>query len=1428
VITSSKWTAKHGYVPGTATGHIYEGSDKEYVFALILGQDLLSNAKGLGHHTADVHKYDQIFGLQCLLMAIDDSEQGSIYINVDQKASPFLYKKTVETLARWFTGAAKKGDEITVKKHVCGSKWFSLDHQADIKAAIENLGKKDAEEPADDALEHEEPAGKRPRVEHVDIYNDPRFQRQYFVGLMGPLFNTVDESLPHIEIYNIYNTNDPQGPDPAGPEGPPGGDDAVFDGEDVINGDQMSALQKMASVTGNRVFPKVRYMLSPVTDKNNADIVIGYLIRIIPVDPTWNPGKTIQKMMDERRKRLVHMHDKWYKDPYVKYYLFRDSMFPVFHVAQDQWIQLCNNVCGSEGSTFENIGMQLGTERVSVYSSMLHPIHIFTLDRALARLIQYGADPMIYTKENFTVGTGPSGAVRWPPGPAGAHYTYLPEQVFWYDPHELGLFEMAFPNLNMSNEALFEMNQFDQDDEEINMQSGASALDKLSETRPVLRRSDVLKTIPMTGALPTRNIILLTAIDADQTEKRIEKHRPHHYDDTMRKAIGGELLPENPLVQECVRYSRMMEVSHAHYMKQFENIFNLDCDVTYISIPDTLKVLVRWMQDNFKNNSISRYMCKFDVNMSLFANAISQHSLRLERLMKLAQPLIAIKAEGLFSVYARRKGQLLFHYCNYGGKDKGKSYTVINGGKAQMIPGSYTDEQIATDAAYLTDTDYEHVILFRDEIEEFIVNPKLANGKDAKKANVKKATMTSGETHLRVFEKMEVPGTGRTIRTSRQVGCRTNIAECATTNFSVEPGVSSSALVSRYFVESMKSCTAAIDQYNWKCSPKEKKEAENFFCINQAMSAIIEQAMTMNAIVRSPSMTMWEDIRGRITDGLRNRGILGREDGVRGLAKWDVFMRQLIVKMAIHYAYDVPGAPFYGKSFEPSQLTEVQRYLYFQSDYALYMVPLLISEFINEDCGNVLRAMCTLCQLSFGPNSTMYEQYTTDPNARACIGRKYNTKFNKMDPSQGPQEWVELNYFQIDGDMKQIAQKIAEKTHPRMDVNNVVGVLKMLEKRLYTPERYFPPVDPITLNNHNVITKKKTMLAHDGIDRIINEMTRECGMDSTQLHQLEKEYEGKTLEECFDANTVANIIASITGTRGVLTNPGGPAGPFEQAAILKLRPFQVDMIQRMFQRKCVWENGTVDTYVIQSFVGQKPTVDALTGASGPPSSAGGRQSIPVVKYDDTYKGHKKLMFSPEAILLFTPEVIIQILEDALLCGTTAPGKKLIGFTHKDDMTKFHTINWSREFIGAYIKHHDQYESPHMPSRNEGLVFNRRGFQSAAMMSMLSRDDTFISESDANPIVLVRDIDYESALEHHLKCPDPLKEPVRSLAYIEEAYIKAIRQNPRAWPAHASQQYPETLIAEKQRASATYWDRDQKPTIPRDVRMQLEELKLKRI
>jgi hypothetical protein len=185
------------------------------------------------------------------------------------------------------------------------------------------------------------------------------------------------------------------------------------------------------------------------------------------------------------------------------------------------------------------------------------------------------------------------------------------------------------------------------------------------------------------------------------------------------------------------------------------------------------------------------------------------------------------------------------------------------------------------------------------------------------------------------------------------------------------------------------------------------------------------------------------------------------------------------------------------------------------------------------------------------------------------------------------------------------------------------------------------------------------------------------------------------------------------------------------------------MIQRMFQRGCVWEKGTTDTYVVQSSVGPKPTIDAISPPSSSSGAGGASQSIPVVRYDDTYKGHKKLMFSPEAILLFTPEVIIQILEDALLCGTTVPGKKLIGFPHKEDMTKFHTINWSREFIGEFIKHHDQYESPHMPSRNEGLVFNRRGFKSMAMMSMLSRDDTYISEHDANPITLVRDIDWNT-------------------------------------------------------------------------------------
>lgn len=1387
VLISSAWTAEHCKVEG---GHRYpvSGAGIEYCFALVFGHDLLANAKGWGHVTTDPNKGDDVFGLQSLIMAIDDEEQGAVYIDVDKKYSNNLYNRVIDACARRKLGKAKKEDTVILNKFCTSKRYFNVDHQMDIQAAMEKGFDDDKEE--EDEGDMQEYGAKRHRTngQRCNVYDDPRFQTQYFCGLLGPLYESSDTRLDGVEPYVIVEQDDLDNVDM----------DIDIEDQNIEEG-----LEKLLDPNSDiRVLPKARFLVSPVTHKIDPDTLVGYFVRIVQVDPSWNPGKTLKKMMMHRNTRITQSSNRYYKDPYVQYYPLRNSRFPVYHISMEQWTHLRNNICKEE-ATSDLLLRQYGSESIEAYDHSIHPSKMFTLERALDRLVEAGADAQIWNLNNFKDHTYPQEV---------EHYNYLPDQIFWYDEHRLGLCEMTFPNVQLNNEALCMLNQLENDPTSTDM------LNTLSQLNPVLRREEVLQALPPVVGIPTKNIILLTATEADVTERRVQKAKPAHYEDTLRDHLEGN--PVDPiLLEEVRRYSQVVDASRDHFMRQFENIFQLESDVTYISIPDTIKVVLRWLQNNFADKSISRNIVKVDSSMSLFGNALSKHLFYLERVLKLLQPIITIKVEGAFGVYARRKGQLLFHYLNYGGRDKGKSYHVIDCGMAQMIPNSYSQELASTDAAYLTDKDYEHVILFMDEVKQYIVDPKAANGKDAKLANIKKATMTSGETHLNVFQLEEIPGTNVKYRSNRKVSSRQNIVEICTSNFAVEKGITSSALVSRYHAESMKSCKAPIEQSNWKVDSKLKVEATNFFCINQAMSCIVEQAMTMNAIVRDPTMDLWHDLSGRILDSLRNMGVVSREEGIRGFSKLSVFARQLVVKMAIHYTYDVPGAPFKGQRYHPRQLETLQRYLYFQSEYAVYLYPLLVSEFIDEDCNIVLRAMCKLLHIE--ADWDPYEQYTTDETARKQFGKRYNSKHKKDDATSGPQEYVELNYFQIEGDLKSVAQQVAEKTEPHMDPNMVESVLKMLMRRQYTPKRVFLPLDVSTLNTHNKTITQKERLTSANMEMVVMNKSKEIGMDNTAVHQLNRHYENVELSSAFTEQQITRILNSIAITDRRIANM--PADkPYEKAVALKLTPYLADMILRMFDANPapVWEAGTEASYM---YVGRNPDGSIPDITDLPLVHDESTQSISVVRYDNAFRGHRKVMFSPEAIHLFNPDVILDALEDAIVCGYTKPFKRLVGFAHKEDMTKFRTANWSKEFIATHCQTYDEAAAAQQInaiSRLEGVVFNRRGFTSQKISAML---DSEVAQN-ANPIELITDIDYESALKHHMKCPNPIDEPVRSPDYIEEAYRAGILRDPVASAKHGTVNYPDDLIAEKKNAEKNFWSNNQAVVLDTTKRAQLRELR----
>ena len=193
-------------------------------------------------------------------------------------------------------------------------------------------------------------------------------------------------------------------------------------------------------------------------------------------------------------------------------------------------------------------------------------------------------------------------------------------------------------------------------------------------------------------------------------------------------------------------------------------------------------------------------------------------------------------------------------------------------------------------------------------------------------------------------------------------------------------------------------------------------------------------------------------------------------------------------------------------------------------------------------------------------------------------------------------------------------------------------------------------------------------------------------------------------------------------------------------------------------------------------------------------------SAVIIKKDVTHT-RKKIWFSPAALKLYDQNAILNIFEKIVFCSTTKPGKRILGWTHPKDCSKFQTVNWTQEYIDSVIQLIDENSASNATSRANGIVFNRLGYSdpdTADIFSSKKRRKRQYSTSRQNPILHMKDLDVWSAQQQHMRCPDPFKEPVRTPEYVMRAYKQKDM-------GHGSiKNYPESIIERREKIRERHW------------------------
>lgn len=486
--------------------------------------------------------------------------------------------------------------------------------------------------------------------------------------------------------------------------------------------------------------------------------------------------------------------------------------------------------------------------------------------------------------------------------------------------------------------------------------------------------------------------------------------------------------------------------------------------------------------------------------------------------------------------------------------------------------------------------------------------------------------------------------------------------------------------------------------------------------------------------------------------------------------------------------------------------------MYCREQHVIFTMTLLSFELVNDDLENILNAMCKLT--GYSQLGSLYELYTQQRDASTYIRREFNLQYNSRTMDVIDKELVNLNYLQIKGSLQDVAIVIARKTDPRMPVEMVKEGLIHLAKKTMMITKAYEPTKPSSLAPH--------------VQQRFEKHVIETLPNATVGEQIEALARTFPSDQQYDI-TIADIETVVNSIKITANMPPqwGTLDAASKAEFLGLTDDHVKSMLRLFALNRVWQVGTApDYYIVRGGVTEEQLMI-------PP------HYMNVVVIDDSSRNRKSVSFIPSARTIFKKEVILEALENALICGSTKPGKRILGWPHESNTSMFKTVNWTQDYINYAVdvldqadryrdKNNEYRENPHFVSRKKGIVVNKRGYANMNIERIYRPQSRIRSnETNAAPIEVISDLNLWSAMRQHIKCPNPLTEPIMHPEYTKGLYYNAIRD-----PAlnieklgHHSMNYPDQIIEDLKIMEQQLWrNRSISITADGDSRAKLEAYK----
>jgi hypothetical protein len=1269
---------------------------------IVLGSDgpYLMGARSWRGHKVGIHPDPNLFFFKFLvLMCESASLLGGYQCLYDADKSPKQYGEAVNLLARKLVGQSTKMDDTRLKDMVLREHYVDLHfmHDVDYEMQKLRLAKKNAGGAGEQVAE--EPSSKKTKASRA-------------------CYDWWENSMGHNFCEELQGQPNPGGPDWTLP---------ALDVE--VAEAAVPGLPPKEPYVGPRRVAKMGLMVTAVPSAQDPSVTVGLVATIVIRDSDINPGYFYTKLLQNLDKRHEFMQSRQrsgrpsgaFKEMFPNYDALHYSDHPAGNnTTRNTYSQAVQQldphiVAREFGGSQERFLEQLDL----LQDGPTHLYQVLRPQAAIETLVRAGGDARVLGNSQ-TWYDGQLGLARFPQ--QARTWKYSPSAAFWWHPHDVGLCEQFFPHVDSAQDFLHglcneaNLNHFfatgafaDNADAEGALADAFSMVRTLLTNNVRVSRESVLQTRLVDYDTP--NEFVHAAADAKVVYNRLDQLFPSHYSDTLSDvqrlcklhgpAWRAYMIPEvGARVAECELYNKALNEAQQAMTQRFCVLFQLDGDIAGLNISDGVKAVLTWYRTNRRKlPHLSRDWVTFDGDLDPFGNTQVQQLFIFVHYARLLQPMIPMLSEGLLSAYDGAIHKMSFNLLLMGRFACGKSRHGIETPRDfSFIPGSVSTVSQSSGKADQTRKHVYDEIRLSDECPAFMVDRKAAE-KDPDQASKAKLKMTAGQLTYRVFEFIKLPN-GESIRWSSDICSDHKSAILMASNAVAQDRA---ALSSRMLCWNMKQSSMSADKLEGHMDPTLEADAKLWLHINQFLCVEARKAAQTGAILPNVQLDLFKSVASRTIDFLRSWGVMPSGPS-RALDIVTPLLTQLVFKMGVRYAFDIPGAPNFHRPHSPEHIREIQPYLYVTVSQIYWAMTACVSEFIEEDYGIVLRAMMLEAGCDFKRGESNYSVYETDCDQNVPWRERKNEESSSGD-KEGDNKLINLNYLTLRGTESQICERIARRTVPAMTAEEVASVLHRLEKHMVRPERGGYREQP-----------KATF---------------------REWHVRDK--------------------SDLSKKRG----PGCPPQ----------------------------YNGDLS----------RPT-DRFDRQEDDVQSLGADVAIPLVDLSDL-KSARTLHFMPNLAHKFDAQSLVHALHEATICGSTRPGKILLGLPLRDDTTCCQVSNMPQLFIDDFVEHQDALvgwtrnamgelvfsdpEGRHVPeharpvSRTRGIVFNHGAAlaeEEAAILTaapLAPKSDgvdwrTSYRKGAASMTKtreIIANLDEESARRQHMACGRPLDEEVRTPEWI---------------------------------------------------------------